>query len=312
MKKTTYKMRLLVATVLAVIVVFSAGCNVVLVPQDGSGIAQTVPKQEKPATKPTEPATEPPTENWTEAPTEAPTEEPTEPLTEAPTEAPTEEPTEVPTEAPTEAPTESSIVVPEKLAAMLAKGGFTAEDLKRRECTQLMTVESSGNTCRLRFYVFEDNQWKHNDALSCTGFVGRSGVTEYKREGDMKTPAGLYGVGEAFYIYDAPSTGLDMFKITQDTYWVDDPDSHYYNQRVEGTENKDWDSAEHMINYNPAYVYGFVINYNTEQVYNLGSAIFFHISTGGGTAGCVSTDKSYVLQYLALLDKTCNPHILIQ
>ena len=153
--------------------------------------------------------------------------------------------------------------------------------------------------------------WICNEERSCSGFVGRNGASDNKREGDGKTPAGLFGVSDAFYMYDAPETGLDMFEITRDTYWVDDPDSRYYNTRVEGTENKDWDSAEHMIDYNPAYLYGFVIDYNPEAVYNMGSAIFFHVSTGGGTAGCVSTGQHYVLQYLALLDKNCNPQILI-
>ena len=308
MKKHRIVTRSLIAAMLTLIMVISTGCNVLLLSPENQEVKQTAPMQQEQEAQTTEPATEPPTEEMTEHPTEPVTEAPTE----VPTEAPTEVPTEAPTEAPTQAPTEPEAVVPEKLAAMLKSSGYTVEDLAARECTQLITVESSGNTCRLRYYHYENDQWICNEALSCSGYVGRNGVTANKREGDGKTPAGLYGVGDAFYIYSAPDTGLEMFKITEDTYWVDDPDSKYYNQHVEGTADKDWDSAEHMIGYNPAYVYGFVINYNMEQVYNLGSAIFFHISTGGGTAGCVSTAESYVLQYLALLDKECNPQILIQ
>lgn len=95
-----------------------------------------------------------------------------------------------------------------------------------------------------------------------------------------------------------------------DTYWVDDPNSVYYNQHIEGTANKDWSSAEHMIDYMTAYEYGFVINYYTEAVYNAGSAIFFHISYGP-TAGCVGTDRTMVLYYLASLDKSQNPYLVI-
>ena len=84
----------------------------------------------------------------------------------------------------------------------------------------------------------------------------------------------------------------------------------YYNKRVEGTADKDWNSAEHMIDYSAAYEYGFVIDYNPDAVYNAGSAIFFHISYSS-TAGCVGTDKNMVLQYLAKLDSTKNPYILI-
>ena len=142
------------------------------------------------------------------------------------------------------------------------------------------------------------------------GFVGHNGVTENMHEGGYATPKGLYSVGEAFYIDDKPTTGLDIFQITENTYWVDDPNSSMYNRRVEGRQKADWNSAEHMISFRPSYDYGFVIDYNTEAVYNAGSAIFFHYS-GDPTAGCVGTSTKMVLRYLAALDKKLNPYILI-
>ena len=78
---------------------------------------------------------------------------------------------------------------------------------------------------------------------------------------------------------------------------------------MEGTAEKDWNSAEHMIDYD-VYRYGFVIDYNTAAAYNAGSAIFFHISSNP-TAGCIGTDESFVLGYLAKLDASANPFILI-
>lgn len=255
-----------------------------------------------------EPPTEAPTQAPTEAPTEVPTQAPTEVPTQAPTEIPTEAPTQAPTEPPTEAPTEPP-VQPEELEAWLSFAGSSFRQLEEYGCKQLVTVVSQGINARISFYRLTEGQWEEVSALSCDGFVGRSGVSTAKQEGDGATPAGLYSIGSGFYIYQAPQTGLDLFQITEDTYWIDDPDSMYYNKRVEGTENKDWKSAEHMISYD-VYRYGFVVDYNLMSSYNMGSAIFFHIASGA-TSGCVSAPESMVLSYLAQLDKTQNPYILI-
>lgn len=99
--------------------------------------------------------------------------------------------------------------------------------------------------------------------------------------------------------------------MTEHTYWVDDPESKYYNQRVEGVENKDWNSAEHMIDYYSAYHYGFVIEFNTTNIIaGKGSAIFFHCSQSP-TAGCVGVSENSLLVYLQILCAERMPFILI-
>ena len=129
--------------------------------------------------------------------------------------------------------------------------------------------------------------------MVCSGYLGRNGTNDSKKEGDGCTPLGLYSVGSGFYIKEAPETGLDLFQITQDTYWIDDPNSQFYNQCVEGTENKDWKSAEHMISYSKEYLYGFVVDYNLAAEKGVGSAIFFHINSNP-TAGCIATTEEMV------------------
>ena len=121
----------------------------------------------------------------------------------------------------------------------------------------------------------------------------------------------MYQVGDGFYIDNVPQTGLNLFQVTENTYWVDDSESIYYNQRVEGMENKDWNSAEHMIDYYPAYKYGFVIEFNTTNIIpEKGSAIFFHCSEKP-TAGCVGISESMLLAYLQILSAEKLPFILI-
>lgn len=201
------------------------------------------------------------------------------------------------------------VKAPDELISLLSRYGMTPQQLSDTGCGQLVTVDSSGSSAKIRFFSKEGNTWTADDALTCSGYVGRNGVTSDMHEGGFASPYGLYPIGDAFYIYDQPATGLNSFRITSDTYWVDDPDSAHYNQHMEGTSQKDWSSAEHMIDYD-VYRYGFVVDYNTAAEYNKGSAIFFHISYNP-TAGCIGTDEASVLDYLSKLSASARPYILI-
>ena len=230
------------------------------------------------------------------------------PTTQPQTTAPAQ--TTLPTETTAAPTTEPAITAPEDLCALLAESGSSLQHLAQLGCTQLMTVVSDGSAAQLELYILENHQWQRQTALSCPGFVGKNGTNPQKQEGDKCSPRGLFPILEAFYAKDAPQTGLHTFQITEGTYWVDDPDSVYYNQRVIGTENKDWRSAERMWLNPQVYKYGFVIGYNTEHIPHAGSAIFFHINDGF-TAGCVATDEDSLLAYLAALNAENTPHILI-
>ena len=250
--------------------------------------------------------------------TQAPTESVTEALSETIAETFADDPaaaddtadSSAGTDAPPEEETVGSIEAPEELVQLLEVNGNSIEELNDSGCRQLITVQSEGSSANIDFYQVVDNQWTLMPELSCSGYVGSNGVTADMYEGGYASPMGLYSIGEAFYISQMPETGLDVFRITPETYWVDDPASEYYNMRVEGQENADWNSAEHMASIS-GYEVGFVINYNTEaRIRGAGSAIFFHISSSP-TAGCVGTSYENVLSYLRALDKTQNPHILI-
>jgi len=217
--------------------------------------------------------------------------------------------TEPVTEPVTEATQPVVIQQPTALTELLETGDITYEELVQLGCTQLVTVVAEGTTAQIGMFSCADGAWEALPQMNCEGFVGRSGVSDAKQEGDGTTPVGLYRIGSGFYIDDMPETALDLFQITEDTYWVDDPNSKFYNQRVESTENKDWNSAEQMFSY-AEYTYGFVVNYNVLAQPGAGSAIFFHINDNP-TAGCIATEEEMVLAYLKELDKARNPYILI-
>ena len=232
-----------------------------------------------------------------------------EPVATAPTITPTTAAATAAATATTVAVTEAPVTAPEAMESALTAQGYSPETLEQLACTQLLTVVSDGQRARIVFYIREGSAWQ--EVFSCGGFVGRNGTTDQKREGDLCTPRGLYPIGEAFYIGLPPQTLLPAFAITGQTYWVDDPNSAYYNQRVEGTQNRDWRSAEHMIRHEELYGLGFVIGYNTRDIVpGAGSAIFFHRGDSY-TAGCVAVEHEDLLELLAGLDGSCMPHILI-
>jgi glucan-binding YG repeat protein len=175
---------------------------------------------------------------------------------------------------------------------------------------QLILVTTSGyntNEATIRTFEKYDNKWYQ--ILHVNGHIGRLGFATVMQEGGKKSPRGKYTIGTAFGRYQNPGTKLPYRKITPDDVWVDDPNSTLYNTWQKASENNGrWNSAEKMAI--PAYNYGFVINYNTEErVSGAGSAIFFHVSSGS-TLGCTGTAQSNVISILQWLNPAKNPVII--
>ena len=155
-------------------------------------------------------------------------------------------------------------------------------------------------------------------------YIGKNGFTKDKREGDMKTPLGLFKIGIAFSTTDL-NINYPCLKITENSYWVDDINSNFYNMWVEigdivanynyitSSDKITWNSAEHLIDYPTEYEQGFVIEYNTDnREKGKGSAIFFHVKDKDYTAGCIAVNKEDMEYILNWLDKDKEPHILIE
>lgn len=213
------------------------------------------------------------------------------------------------TKATTLPQTTNSVEIPQELKSALSKNELSVDDLTEAKCQQLVVVEKNDGKVIATFFQQTKGKWSMVEETATQVFIGKNGITKNKTEGDRCTPVGFYKIGSAFYINKKPETKLDSFQINDQSYWVDDPESAFYNQYVVGTDKKDWNSAEHMIDYG-VYRYGFVVEYNTACKPGLGSAIFFHIGNSY-TAGCIATQEDYVLRYLSLLDKEKNPYILI-
>src|SRR5947209_2083652 len=83
----------------------------------------------------------------------------------------------------------------------------------------------------------KDGEWKWF-RTAIPGVVGRNGFAPpgEKREGDGRTPSGVFRIGLAFGTHADfdESTALDYRVATADDFWVDDPASPQYNRWVHG------------------------------------------------------------------------------
>ncbi|MGH8888434.1 MAG: L,D-transpeptidase family protein [Acidothermaceae bacterium] len=140
--------------------------------------------------------------------------------------------------------------------------------------------------------------------------IGKAGFSSTKHEGDLKTPTGIYGFGTMFGQRANPGVQFAYRQADSASVWVDDVNSVYYNTWQENAAL----NGEHLASsgYAIAYAYAVDIAYNASPVVaGKGSAIFLHVSTGGGTAGCVSIAQSNLLQVLRWLDPAMHPVIVM-
>jgi len=166
---------------------------------------------------------------------------------------------------------------------------------------RLIVVLAAKSSAKLWAYEKKNGAWA--EYLHVNGFVGRSGISSDKREGDGTTPAGLYNLRRAFGIAEDPGSLLPYHQLKPDDVWVDDPASRYYNTMVKSDVlDRDWHSAEDLSKEVIAYKYAVVIEYNTDLVAKgAGSAIFLHCAQGKTTAGCVSVPEEAMIRLLRFI-----------
>ena len=114
-----------------------------------------------------------------------------------------------------------------------------------------------------------------------------------KKEGDGKSPAGVFALGKSFpdTPSHAPCTGLKLeyVNLTPSIECVDDVGSKYYNRMIDrSTVSPDWNSSERMRSVGDAYTWGIVVDHNgivaqvndNPPIPGGGSCIFLHIWAG--------------------------------
>ncbi len=205
-----------------------------------------------------------------------------------------------------------------------------AFDLDRTAATQLLVVTTPGwESTEGRFHAFERRESGWQPALPQAAVsIGRSGYGwglglhdaqpgPQKREGDGRSPAGVFALGEAFGYPAAVTTGLPYRPMDVSHWCVDVADSPLYN-RIVSTRDVGTDAVagatEPMrrdihLDGDRRYRLGFVVEHNPQQVPGAGSCIFFHLweETLEATIGCTAFADDDMERLLAWLDADARP-----
>ncbi len=138
------------------------------------------------------------------------------------------------------------------------------------------------------------------------------GAKYIKKEGDGRSPAGLFRLGNGFG-YQEFKINFPYEKYNKNDLCVDDSKSKFYNTIIDKTKvKKDYNSFEHMKLKNNLYKYGITVQHNPNNIPKSGSCIFIHIKSpsGKGTAGCTAMRESKIIKILKWLDVKKNPLLL--
>jgi L,D-peptidoglycan transpeptidase YkuD (ErfK/YbiS/YcfS/YnhG family) len=150
------------------------------------------------------------------------------------------------------------------------------------------------------------NKFLYFDKYRIKCAIGKRGITSRKKEGDEKTPKGVFALGSIFYRKDRIKkikSSLKKIIIKKNMGWCDDSNSKFYNKKIEHPFNF---SAEKFWLKENIYDLIIVINYNLNPVIkNKGSAIFLHIAKKSykPTKGCIAVNKRNLILLISKINK---------
>ena len=190
---------------------------------------------------------------------------------------------------------------------------------------QKILVEATGSNATLTLWSYRDGQWEKD--LSTTAAIGANGLTTDKTEGDHMTPEGTFPICFAFSTKEK-NTMLYSKIIKEDSVWVCDPESIYYNTlQSKNDPYKDWADKGGAENMYPKFSKGssnacicFGFNGDGLSAYSAtpyaGSALFIdgvgengNMNSGYGDIKISGKDMTKLLSYLCEND---NPVITIK
>lgn len=201
-----------------------------------------------------------------------------------------------------------------------------------RQLVVVTTKDWDASDGVLRYFRREGGRWVSAGApMPVT--IGRSGSAwgiglhpgqatgPRKREGDGRSPAGVFRIGPAFGYDTSVRTGLRYMAMQPTHYCVDVSGSPLYNRIVDTREVGDdavAGSTEPMrrdihVQGDQRYREGFVIEHNVAGEAMGGSCIFAHLwkSPSGTTAGCTAMDAPVMDRLLAWLRAGDDPRFVL-
>jgi len=135
----------------------------------------------------------------------------------------------------------------------------------------------------------------------------------YKKEGDLKSPAGIFKLSTVYGYAPSIQTAMDYTPSSENLICIDDTSSHHYNsiQKIDSALNIS--SFEWMKREDKLYKYAIFVEHNSDKVDGDGSCIFMHIqkAISASTAGCTSMHETQLKELIMWLDKKKQP-LLVQ
>lgn len=146
----------------------------------------------------------------------------------------------------------------------------------------------------------------------------QKGETRIKKEGDGKSPAGVFKIGGAWgYEKNIKKYDSLAYKmVTSKSLWVEDSNSRYYNKPLvlSSQPKTEWEKKQQMRQNDHAHSLKLFIHHNSPEkgnpLPNYGSAIFFHIWRSNGkkaTSGCTTMNEDKLKELIAKIDPEKNP-----
>ncbi len=145
--------------------------------------------------------------------------------------------------------------------------------------------------------------------------IGKRGIGNKKKEGDLITPKGIYKVKYVLYRKDRVKkikTKIKKIIIRKNMGWCDDVRSSQYNKLIKLPSNY---SNEKLYKKENIYDIILVLNFNMSPIIkNKGSAIFIHVSKRNykKTEGCIALKKMHLVKVLKELKKNTLVKIVAQ
>ncbi|WP_406329890.1 L,D-transpeptidase family protein [Streptomyces sp. NBC_00203] len=165
---------------------------------------------------------------------------------------------------------------------------------------QVVTVYGAGkNSPNSTVVLFSKHGSTWKRTRSWAAHNGRKGWTTDHREGDRRSPVGVFTLSDAGGVLDAPAAKLPYTKSAL----FQAP--HYWKKAY-------WHDFDYVIAIDYNRVKGTPPNDPTRpQGQSKGGSIWLHMDHGSGTSACVSLSKSAMQYLLRTLDPKQNPVVVM-
>lgn len=148
------------------------------------------------------------------------------------------------------------------------------------------------------------------------GLHPNPGGATLKKEGDGRSPAGVFDLGGVWGVHKSVKKHPKTFyhQVTARDLWVEDPSSKHYNQflTLDREPRTDWEKKAQMVQDDYPHSLKLFIGHNAYPniVSGGGSSIFFHIWRREGaaaTAGCTTMVEDKLRWLIATVDPGRRP-----